>query len=166
MRPARTAIALALAATLAGCGVQPTGVIAGGEPATGLTGDLRIYFVRDTQLQGVSRPGTPLKELNVALKMVMEGPTKSELERGLTSVLPQEKMYASGRRDRVTVSAPGISFADDERSRLAEGQLVCTLARAQSFLEKKKLRPDDIQVTLEGEGPPLGPYRCSQFITT
>lgn len=46
----------------------------------------------------------------------------------------------------------------------ATGQLVCTLARAQSVLEPE-VRTDDVEVTLRPtEGEALGPYRCAEFL--
>ncbi|MEV6552702.1 hypothetical protein AB0M57_28940 [Streptomyces sp. NPDC051597] len=44
------------------------------------------------------------------------------------------------------------------------GQLVCTLARAQSVLDPS-VRADDVQVTVRpDEGATLGPYRCAEFL--
>ncbi|WP_329124752.1 hypothetical protein [Streptomyces sp. NBC_01353] len=65
---------------------------------------------------------------------------------------------------RVTVRPPDASFAGSRRDDLVNGQLVCTLARAQSLIHPS-IRPDDVQVTLTGNAKPSGPYRCSQFLT-
>ncbi|GAA0916402.1 hypothetical protein [Streptomyces asiaticus] len=50
--------------------------------------------------------------------------------------------------------------------RLPNGQLVCTLARAQSFLHRdESIRPDDVRVSLDDGERTAGPYQCSQFLT-
>ncbi|MFJ3905451.1 hypothetical protein [Streptomyces sp. NPDC090025] len=165
------ALALALAVTsaltvvLAGCGVRPTGVVTGGEPATGLTDALRVYYVHGTRLQGVSRPDTPITEAAGAMKLLAAGPTRAEADRGLVNLVEIGSYEVTGEGTRVTLRARGSSFGTD-RARLSNGQLVCTLARAQSFLHQDRgIRTDDVQVTLDGDDGRLGPYRCSQFLT-
>ncbi|MEV7280061.1 hypothetical protein [Streptomyces sp. NPDC093111] len=165
LRPLTAALAALLAAVLtSSCGVQPSGVIGAGEPPTGLTKGLRLYFVSPTgHLEGVSRPDVRITELDAALKLLAAGPTDPELERGLTTLVRQLPYDATGTGTRVTLSSPGTTFSGNRRDDLVNGQLVCTLARAQSALHPT-IRPDDVQVTLNGEGRPLGPYRCSQFM--
>lgn len=154
----------ALALTLAGCGVPPTGVIGAGDPATGLTKGLRIYFVSSAgRLEGVSRPGVKIDELGDVLKFLIAGPTEAEQNRGLTSLVGGLSFDVTADGARVTASSPQATAADSRRDDLLNGQLVCTLARAQSVLHPE-IPPDDVQVTLNGAGRPTGPYRCSQFL--
>ncbi|WP_411147024.1 hypothetical protein [Streptomyces sp. x-80] len=153
---------LALAVILAGCGVPPTGVLDAGEPATGLTKGLQLYYVRDTTLQGVPRPDTPITDLTSVVKLLAEAPTRAERERGLINLVRLNRTYeATGTGHHLTLRAPGTNLSG-KRSHLAAGQLVCSLARAQGVLHKE-VRPDEVQVTLDGQGKPLGPYQCSQF---
>ncbi|MEI5098781.1 hypothetical protein RB200_09080 [Streptomyces sp. PmtG] len=75
--------------------------------------------------------------------------------------------WATAKGTRVTFHSPDAPF-DPDTDRLANGQLVCSLARAQAFLsskdEDRRIRPDDVQVTLVNSERRLGPYRCSQFL--
>jgi len=168
LRTAAGALALALAAT--GCGVQSTGVLDGGEPASGLTNDLRIYFVRGSGLQGVTRPDVPITRPEGVIKLLMAEPTAAEQERGLANLveLGSYRTSTSGSGDRITLHAPGGYF-NGERDRLPNGQLVCSLARAQSFLHRDDpggaIRPDDVRVSLDDGTRTYGPYQCSQFLT-
>ncbi|QKV96521.1 hypothetical protein HUT19_36505 [Streptomyces sp. NA02950] len=163
LRTAAGALVLALAT--AGCGVRPTGVVDGGEPASGLTKDLRIYYVRGSGLQGVTRPDVSIEEASAVLKLLAEKPTRAEEERGLTNLVRLGSYSTSGTRNRITLRAPGASFAG-ERDRLPNGQLVCTLARAQSFVHRTEgIRPDDVRVSLNDGERTYGPYECSQFLS-
>ncbi|MGW5691206.1 GerMN domain-containing protein [Streptomyces asiaticus] len=162
-RTAAVAVLLALAAA-ADCGVRPTGVVDGGEPAKGLTKDLRIYYVRGSALQGVTRPDASIEEPNGALKLLSDTPDWAA-ERGLVNLVRLGPYWTSGTGHRITLHSPGASF-DSPSDRLPNGQLVCTLARAQSFLHRdESIRPDDVRVSLDDGERTYGPYQCSQFLT-
>ncbi|MFD8542214.1 hypothetical protein [Streptomyces sp. NPDC059649] len=151
-----------LLAALAGCGITPTGVIDAGPPVPGLTRGLRIYFASDTGLRGVSRPDLKLHSLDGVIKLLMAGPNESEQKSGLTNLVAFEGSYrVSGNAHRVALDAPDTYLSPD--ARLRNGQLVCSLARAQAALHPA-LRPDDVQVTLRARGESLGPYVCSYFL--
>ncbi|MFE7313145.1 hypothetical protein ACFU7T_08550 [Streptomyces sp. NPDC057555] len=159
----RAAVALLLAA-VAGCGIRPTEVVDAGEPIAGLTKGMRIYFASDTGLRGVSRPGLQVRNLDFALKLLFAGPNEAEQKSGLTNlVLLNGPYHAFATGNRVTLDAPDTYLSADDR--LRNGQLVCSLARAQAVLHPT-LRPDDIQVTLRPKGEPLGPYQCSYFLSS
>ncbi|MFI8291877.1 hypothetical protein ACIGBL_22335 [Streptomyces sp. NPDC085614] len=162
MTPARRVAAVALLMTaIAGCGVRPTGVVDAGEPASGLRTGLRIYFATDSGLRGVPRL-VELKELNSAVKLLTAGPNASEQSSGLVNLVEPPGTYdAVGDGDRVTLTMPGALLT--AHNRLLTGQLVCSLAHAQSALHPE-VRPDDVQVTLRSDAAPLGPYRCSSFL--
>ncbi|MEU7637064.1 MULTISPECIES: GerMN domain-containing protein [unclassified Streptomyces] len=158
------AVVALLLPAVAGCGIRPTGVIDAGEPITGLSKGMRIYFASDTGLRGVSRPGLQVRQLDSVLKLLLTGPNESEQKSGLTNlVLLDGSYHASANGNRVTLDAPDTYLSADDR--LRNGQLVCSLARAQAVLHPT-LRPDDIQVTLRPKDEPLGPYQCSYFLSS
>ncbi|MFB7590086.1 hypothetical protein [Streptomyces sp. NPDC056169] len=148
---------------LVGCGVQPTGVIGAGEPASGLTRGMRLYYASDSGLRGVPLLDRELKDLNSVMKLLAQGPGPAEQRDGLTSLVQELGGYTvSGTGARVTIRMDGaypLSGHDQ-----GTGQLVCTLARAQSVLDPK-VSADDVEVTVRAaEGAVLGPYRCAEFL--
>ncbi|MBH5337438.1 hypothetical protein IHE55_22810 [Streptomyces pactum] len=164
MRWRWTVPVLALTTALAGCGVRPTGVLDAGEPAGGLGRGMRLYFASDDGLQPVPRPDVRLTSLDGALKLLIGGPSASEREAGLTNLVDWLATIdaRAAAPDRVTVHlTDGEGPVEPD---LSVGQLVCTLARAQSLLRGS--RPDRVRVTLvHTSGRSLGPYRCPQFLT-
>lgn len=155
--------ALLMAVALAGCGVRPTGVIDAGDPATGLTKAMRLYFVSDTgQLVGVTRDEPKKPDLPSVIKLLIAGPDEAEQQRGLVSHARDGSYEVTGQGKRVTVVASGVYLSD--RDRMLTGQLVCSLARAQAQLAGGGARSDDVRVTLESEGARLGPYLCLDFL--
>ncbi|MFB7358607.1 hypothetical protein [Streptomyces gardneri] len=156
------AVAL-LGLVLVGCGVQPTGVIGAGEPASGLTRGMRLYFASDSGLRGVPLLDRRLQDLNSVVKLLAQGPGPAEQRDGLTSLVQELGGYTvSGSGARVTIHLEGtypLSGRDQ-----GTGQLVCTLARAQSVLDPK-VKADDVEVSVRPtEGAVLGPYRCAEFL--
>ncbi|GEB55900.1 GerMN domain-containing protein [Streptomyces gardneri] len=156
------AVAL-LGLVLVGCGVQPTGVIGAGEPASGLTRGMRLYYASDSGLRGVPLLDRRLQDLNSVVKLLAQGPGPAEQRDGLTSLVQELGGYTvSGSGARVTIHMEGtypLSGRDQ-----GTGQLVCTLARAQSVLDPK-VKADDVEVSVRPtEGAVLGPYRCAEFL--
>ncbi|MFD7947017.1 hypothetical protein ACFV5K_29460, partial [Streptomyces sp. NPDC059744] len=81
---------------------------------------------------------------------------------GLTSLVQLGGYSVTGTGTRVTVRLDG-PYAVTGRDQ-GTGQVVCTLARAQSVLDPK-VRADDVEVTLRpSDGTSLGPYRCAEFL--
>ncbi|MGW2225171.1 hypothetical protein [Streptomyces formicae] len=173
----RGAVALAAAAlvlTLAGCGVRPTGIVDAGEPASGLTKGLRIYFVSETgRLEGVTRSDEPLREPAAVIKLLMSGPDESERRSGLTTLVHGGRFEVTGDGDRLTVRVFDLLLDPASvNDRNYTGQLVCSLARAQAVLDKSgRTRPDDVRVAVRAVPPEgvqreaeLGPYVCSDFL--
>ncbi|MFF8918665.1 hypothetical protein ACF08M_36515 [Streptomyces sp. NPDC015032] len=147
---------------LMGCGVQPTGVIGAGEPASGLTRGIRLYYVSADGLRGVPVPDKEVKDLNGALKLLGQDPSRAYQRDGLTSLVRLGGYGATGAGTRVTVRIDG-PYGETGHD-LGTGQLVCTLARTQSVLDPK-VRTDDVEVTLRpSEGAVLGPFRCAEFL--
>lgn len=171
MRRPGTAVAALLGVLLGallvgGCGVRPTGVIDAGEPASGLTKGLRLYYVSEAgRLEGVSRPDTEIRELAAVIKLLM-APTEAERRTGLSTLVMFETYEVTGGGDRVTLHVPGVVFEESSvENRNLTGQLVCSLARASAVLDKRgRTRPDDVQVTIRPEKGSLGPYVCSDFL--
>ncbi|MFE0172431.1 hypothetical protein ACFWZ2_08950 [Streptomyces sp. NPDC059002] len=167
---------VALGVLVAGCGVRPSGVVDAGEPASGLTKGLRIYFVSETgRLEGVSRSAEGVREPAGVIKLLLAGPTEAEQRAGLTSLVHGGGSYdVTGEGRRLTVRIPDMILNPSSVSdRNLTGQLVCSLARAQAVLDKKgRTRPDDVRVTVRGdteEGPGQesdsgSDYVCSDFL--
>jgi hypothetical protein len=164
---AALALALAMTGAIAGCGVQPTGVVDAGEPAKGplppLTVDSeappvkrevgsRLYFVLGGDLQPVVRVGLPAGDPNVALAALLKGPSEVELKRGMITALPRD--LGQLRLGRRTVSAVTVVLDADPRRlrRPAMLQITCTVAFA---------LPDRLPIVLVGpDGASLAAPRC------
>ncbi|MFC8791687.1 hypothetical protein [Streptomyces cinereoruber] len=162
MRARAGTLASVLGIALVGCGVQPTGVVGEGEPATGLTRGIRLYFASGSGLRGVPVLDREVKDLDPVVKLLAVGPPPAEQRDGLTDLVRLGGYAVTGRGARVTVRLedPYAAMGRDQGT----GQLVCTLARARSVLDPKA-GTDDVEVTLhQPEGPPLGPYRCAEFL--
>ncbi|MFE3072450.1 hypothetical protein [Streptomyces sp. NPDC059247] len=152
----------ALGIVLVGCGVQPTGVIGAGEPATGLTRGIRLYYASGSGLRAVPAVDQKIENLASVLKMLAAGLPPAEQRDGLTNLVEIGGYTVSGRGTEVTLwlSDPYRATGRDQGT----GQLVCTLARAQSVLDPR-VRAEDVEVTLRpDEGPSFGPYRCAEFL--
>ncbi|WP_395359111.1 hypothetical protein ACHGLA_03550 [Streptomyces sp. YH02] len=103
-----------------------------------------------------------IESLGAVVKLLADGPPPAEQRGGLTNLVELGGYTVTGRGAQVTVRLedPYASTGRDQGT----GQLVCTLARAQSVLDPK-VRTDDVEVTLRPpEGPALGPYRCAEFL--
>ncbi|MFB7915355.1 hypothetical protein [Streptomyces sp. NPDC056061] len=163
MRGRSVGAVVALGIVLTGCGVPSTGVIGAGEPASGLTRGIRLYYASADGLRGVPVLDKKVDDLNGVLKLLGQDPPPLEQRGGLTSLVRLGGYSASGTGTRVTVRVDG-PYSETESDQ-GTGQLVCTLARAQSVLDPK-VRADDVEVTLRpSEGAVLGPYRCAEFLT-
>ncbi|TNC25849.1 hypothetical protein [Amycolatopsis alkalitolerans] len=149
MRRVRRALAAAAAAlTLAGCGVQPSGVIVGASPPSGgagRPGGITLYLVSGGHVTPVRRAGLPLSPADT-LALLAQGPTASERARGLSSQVPPGAAPFS-----VTAVPPGPivvtpSIPADRLSTVAMDQIVCTVAAGGG------------EVTIAGAG--RGPWAC------
>ncbi|WP_409492391.1 GerMN domain-containing protein [Amycolatopsis sp. cmx-11-12] len=128
--------ALAAATLVAGCGVQPTGVIpAGPGPSIRATtgpavvgGGLTLYFVSDGRVIPVTRPSEGFISPEGAITLLMKGPTEREAAQGLTTFIPPEV-----GRVEVYSGQPGtmvLPFTTRKLSSQALNQLVCTAIAA------------------------------------
>ncbi|WP_283134999.1 hypothetical protein [Rhizohabitans arisaemae] len=154
-------LALLLAACTA-CGVGPTDVIGAGEPARGFVQGTRLYFVQQDRLVSVSRPEGPL-EAAEAVELLAGGPTSKESERSFVTRLPKNmtvRVNDDGFKLDKGVSIPvgGRWLPPVTRlSRMATGQLVCTIAAATAA--KRGVDVDDVLVSV----PDKGQVRCKDF---
>jgi hypothetical protein len=139
---------------VAGCGVQPSGVITGAAPPSGRvepTTTITLYLVTNGRLSAVTRPGGPLSQADT-LALLAAGPTAREQAHGLTTDVPPEAGPFSvtakpAGRLVVTLSTPA-----SELSTLAVEQIVCTAAAT---------APESpAQVTVVGAGRGVGPRNC------
>jgi len=162
MRTARAlrvlAASLVALAAATGCGVQPSGVISGGDPPSGAvapTAAITLYLVKDGRLSAVTRrhEGHPLFPADKLA--LLAGPTPEERARGLTTEVPP-----GARPFSVTTERPGrlvvtLPMAARDLSARAVDQIVCTAAAA--------MTPDRaVRVILVGSGQSVGPRTCPE----
>jgi hypothetical protein len=182
-------LALVLASLAAGCGITPTGVRDGGDPAVGFRPSTRLYFVSGARLQAVIRP-IPWPPLKETLNLLMDGPSAAERGRGLRSELRpgvetpikvtsgQAKVRISLPRPKPSeISAPApapavalvpaqapraVPASPTPRSTLWMGQLTCTAASA--LAARTNIDPDAVTVTIQQAGVArIESFRCSEF---
>jgi hypothetical protein len=136
--------------TLAGCGVQPSGVIVGAAPPSGAL-DARttvtLYLVAGGKVTPVTRSGGPLSRAET-LALLAQGPNLVERGQGFTSEVPAEAAPFTLTADPsgrvvVTLSEPPAAL-----STLAVEQIACTAA------------PGRGQVLLLGANGDRGPVSC------
>ncbi|MEU6414673.1 hypothetical protein [Microbispora sp. NPDC046933] len=163
-----------VSATAAGCGIAPTGVRDGGEPAVGFRPSTRLYFVSGARLRAVTRPIPPLT-LKETLDLLMDGPSADERKRGLrTDLLPDVHgpLKVSAGRARVLITLPPLRptpaevprfpSTDVPRPDLSVGQLTCTAAGA--VAARENIDPDAVTVVFRQ--PDIGrteSFHCSEF---
>lgn len=154
-------LALLLAACTA-CRVGSSDVIGAGEPARGFVQGTPLYLVQNDRLVSVSRPEGPL-EATEAVELLVAGPTSKEYERSFVTRLPKNTVvrvnddgFALDKSMPMLVGGrwlPPVS----RLSRMATGQLVCTIAAATAT--KRGVDVDDVRVTV----PDRGQVRCEDF---
>jgi hypothetical protein len=139
---------------LAGCGVQPSGVITGDAPPSGRVAPApttTIYLVTNGRLSAVTRPAGALSQADT-LELLAAGPTAGEQAQGLTTDVPPEAgpfSVTAGPAGRFVVS---LSTPAGELSTLAIEQIVCTTAA---------MAPESsVQVTVVGAGQGVDPRTC------
>ncbi|MER6176073.1 hypothetical protein [Streptosporangium sp. NPDC001681] len=170
------ACALVLASVVSGCGISPTRVMDGGEPAVGFQPSTRLYFVSGARLRAVSRP-LPWPPLRETLDLLLAGPSSEERRRGVRTELAPgtdtpSKVTSDAAMVRIFLAAPipvpVPSLAPREAAQVRPrdqnlwlGQLTCTAASA--VATRSNLDPDAVTVTIQRGGAELGSFRCSEF---
>lgn len=115
---------------IAGCGVQPSGVITGAGPPSGpvrATGTTTLYFVANGQPSVVQRSGTSSSRAE-ALAQLAAGPTADERADGFTTDVPRGAAPFSVELQQAGRLVVRSSLPVDELSTTAVAQLVCTAA--------------------------------------
>jgi hypothetical protein len=128
-RARRLVAGLVSLVALAGCGVQPSGVITGAAPPSGRAEPPTtiLYLVADDRLSAVRRPGGPPSQAD-KLALLAAGPTDEERARGLTTAVPPEAVPFSVTVDPSGRIVVAPSTPASELSRMAVAQIVCTVA--------------------------------------
>lgn len=131
-RASLAAVAVALVAFLAACGIRPTDVIVGLEAPSGPVENASpsLYFVSSGKVVAVSRPQGSLTGTDV-IGLLAQGPTESEQARGLTTEVPFDVVPATV--DRVA-NGLDVTVSTDVTllSNVAVQQIVCTLLNIQA----------------------------------
>ncbi|MGW1716921.1 hypothetical protein [Streptomyces sp. NPDC002156] len=137
-RAARPALLLLAGALLLGaCGIPTTGVVGSGEPATGIRSTTTLYFTGEDGLVAVPRRLPQRPGVAAAVRLLFQGPTRSELSRGVGSLLRKLKKDPTVWADGAKVS---IELRFDDPADFpatvkplvgdALAQVVCTAAGA------------------------------------
>jgi hypothetical protein len=112
-----------VALLLAGCGVQPSGVVDGGDPPTGVAPGVTLYFVDargelQPQLRRTARLGT----ISEALTLLLSGPGDSDLRTEIASNTTT-RVVVTTSPDVIRVMVP-LTLSDV--TPLGIDQIVCT----------------------------------------
>ncbi len=128
---------LTAAATLAACGVPPSGVIEAGEPASGMFSPSPgppspaaavLFFLRDDELTAYRR-SAEAGDSEAVVRLLFEGPTASESATATTELprLTDASRVTTGADGILSVQLPDRAAPLSRRAML---QLVCTVAQA------------------------------------
>ncbi|CAL9338973.1 hypothetical protein [Streptomyces sp. enrichment culture] len=139
-RPKRAALAVTalVAAVATGCGIDTTGAVQAGAPASGVqrpgaeATTVRLYFAGPYGTRPVTRRTDGPLAPQQALELLLGGPNEAERERGLkTQVLPVEggRITATTGDGSVDIVVP-FQVSTGELDVTAVSQLVCTAAYA------------------------------------
>jgi hypothetical protein len=140
---------------VAGCGVQPSGVITGDDPPHGAvepTTAITLYLVKNGRLTAVARPAGPPLSPADALTLLAAGPTATERAQGLATDVPPGASPFSVTANPAGHVVVTLSTPAGELSTLAVEQIVCTVAATAPEIQA--------QVTLVGAGQRVGPRKC------
>lgn len=131
---------------VSGCGVQPTGVIAGTSAPRGAIDIVPLYFVKDGKLQMVSHPVSQSRDdppLD-SLFWLADGPTASEQAQGFTTEVPPARimLLSKGQTTTIWVSTGPLST-------VAVDQIVCTYLGLSSQYALDRSPPFRVVVTTD-----------------
>ncbi|MFD7032900.1 hypothetical protein ACFWAR_33250 [Streptomyces sp. NPDC059917] len=156
------ALALVGAVALAGCGIEPTGVVESGRAANVPVTEPRsadvLYFVAPDGRLAPTVLHEPRQSAAALLARLLSGPGTRERDAGLSTELPARtdktvgpvRVEFAGAK-QLTVRLP--SFRDADLSDTAKDQLVCTAAVAVDASAKAEV----VLVTVDGT---KSPRRC------
>jgi hypothetical protein len=113
----------ALALLLAGCGIQPTGVIDAGQAPTGVTQGVTLYFVdANDRLRPQLRRTGHLGTISEALAWLLSGPV-SGLRTQITATEGVTRVFVETTPDLIQLRLPLATY---EVTPLGIDQIVCT----------------------------------------
>lgn len=151
---------LAAALVLAACGVPTSGVIQAGDPATGMSPGLNVYFLAGGDLVAVPRTTGRDPDLTTALRLLFYGPDDLEAAKLRTELPrlsnPPEVLFKGGTV--VVRLPPGIP----RLSPLAMRQLACTVAGAPGRSPVVPTRPGAAGSGASGSGAARAPVPTSE----
>lgn len=133
----------------AGCGIDSTGPVPAGAPASGLRGEsggesVRLYFVGRGGVQAVSRTASGLGPQE-ALDLLERGPDEAERARGLKSEVAtgEGRFTARAAEGAVDLSLPrSVAMMQGRMGSLGLAQIVCTVANAEVPGERRATEVD------------------------
>ncbi|MET0135263.1 MAG: hypothetical protein ABW215_16920 [Kibdelosporangium sp.] len=131
---------------LSACGVQPSGVIAGGPAPLGSIEGTVLYLVSNQTLTTVLRPRDHELSPAETLTLLVAGPTAEEQAAHIDSDIPVGIGALTVTGDTVMLPVDVTSL-----STMAVEQFVCTLAT---------ISDPGTEITLTGQGQTLTPRRC------
>ncbi|MCU1681464.1 MAG: hypothetical protein JWQ81_2203 [Amycolatopsis sp.] len=149
-----------LAALLAGCGVQPSGVIKGDLAPQGPAEGARLYFVQNMRLTMVLRPTNQELSPSAALDLLAGGPDSDEQNLGFSTDIPAgvglRGIFADGPGQVMILLSTDVAAL----SATAVDQLVCTVRGAGGSQSQP---PGPATVVLSDGGRTRGPQSCPLF---
>ncbi|MFH8983200.1 hypothetical protein [Streptomyces varsoviensis] len=165
MRRVRSGAAAALLLVLvAGCGIEPTGVIDVGQPATGAkrpsasAREAVLYFLSPVGMRPVRRPASGDVSADEAVQLLIGGPDDGERRRGMRTAVPKMgDVHVTTGKGRVSVQLP---LNVGELGVFARNQLVCTAA-ANDVPGGKP--PWEVKVDLSGGGGAVENLMCDVY---
>ncbi|MDQ0949912.1 hypothetical protein QFZ24_003835 [Streptomyces phaeochromogenes] len=127
-----------LVSTVSGCGINPSGPVHAGAPASGVQRPgtearlVRLYFAGPDGIRAVSRPVDRPLGPQQALDLLLEGPTSAESGRGLTSQVPPiaGRLTATTADGAVDIHVP-VKVSTGDLDVTAVSQLACTAAHSE-----------------------------------
>ncbi|OXM51351.1 GerMN domain-containing protein [Amycolatopsis alba] len=141
---------LLIVATVAACGIRPSGVIPGAFAPAGPTNAAVLYFLSDGQAIRVLRPLAGELAPASPVDLLAAGPDETEQERGYRSEVPpgtavlDQEPSPNGVTVTLTTAVAGLSAR-------AVDQIVCTV---------RDFHGGTPQITLRGGGTVRGPLSC------
>ena len=164
-------LSLAALCALTSCGIPTTGVVQAGGPAGGVVPTVRVYFVRNGTLIGVSRPTDAPGDVDSAVEELLLGPSDAERSKQITTdlllpggfptlapdtsatadtgVAPQESLWPTDRvtvRERDDGITVHLTWKAGELGTLGAAQIICT-ARAARRVADPGAEPPPVSVT-------------------
>ncbi|GAB2832431.1 hypothetical protein [Lentzea nigeriaca] len=117
-------ILLTIVLLAAGCGVQPSGIVDGGEAPTGVAAGTTLYFVDAAgELRPTTRRTERLGTVSEALSLLMTGPGRDPSHHTEIAETPTPRVVVSTKANLIQVMLP--LTAEDVTPRGID-QIVCT----------------------------------------